>query len=645
MAKRMAAWTLPALVISIFFASYCHRPNKESSSLYYSLSDTARYAGMQACRGCHADVYESYIKTGMGQSFHYASKSKSAAGLSLNAVYDSIKNFYYKPYWMGDSLFVDEFRLAGDDTVYKRTEKVSYIIGSGQHTNSHLCSFNGYLFQAPITFYTQKRQWDFAPGFEEGYNSRFTRPVALECMTCHNGLPTLAAGSVNKYVELKTGIDCERCHGPGAGHVRLKQAGVLVDTATQIDYSIVNPRDLPRDLQMSLCQRCHLQGLAVLRKGKSFDQFKPGMNLSEVWDVFLPEAPASRGKFIMASQAERLRMSRCYIQSDMSCITCHHPHISVKETPVEVFNNKCQRCHQEKSCTESMAARQANNDDCCGCHMPKSGSIDIPHVFITDHYIRKNNASELATLDSAKSSKVKEYLRLKCFTRQHPPASTMAEAYLSFYEKFSPREYLLDSAASWLFGKAKSNMPEETIHYYYLKKDYNNLVAAGNSLPKDSVYDAWTYYRIGEAHYALGNFVPAATYFRLACEQQPLHAEFQNKLGASLTHLGKYDEAKSVFRNILNEQPKFEAAWSNLGFLLMREGNLKTAEQYFDNALALNPDYEQALVNKVSLYMNTGRIAEAKKLALRITELSPNNVQAKLLLQGFAQHEGNDFEP
>ncbi len=587
---------------------------------------------MQACRGCHAGIYDSYIKTGMGQSFGLALKSKSVAEFNSRAIYDSIHDFYYKPFWNDDSLYVEEFRLEGKDTVHRRTEKVSHIVGSGQHTNSHICSFNGYLFQAPITFYTQKHQWDFAPGFEAGFNSRFTRVIGLECMTCHNGLPEFEEGSVNKYKIVRLGIDCERCHGPGEAHVNSKLKSETIDTSKHIDYSIVNPKKLSRDLQMSLCQRCHLQGLAVLKKGKDFDDFKPGMNLSDVWDVFLPETNENRNKFIMASHPERLRMSKCYNSSDLSCITCHNPHVSVKETPVESFNGKCKNCHQSKSCTEKMEVRNEKKDNCSGCHMPKSGSIDIPHVFITDHFISKQ-LHQPATMDSNELNKVKSYLRLKCYTQDNPSAAIMAEAYLSFYEKFSPREYLLDSAATYLFGEKTSAMTEEMIHYYFLKKDYSNLVTAGNKIQKDSIQSPWTFYRIGEAHYLLGNYLPAFQYFNEAYEMQPLNFDFQNKLGAALTQLGRFDEAKRVYERILSEHSKFEPAWSNLGYLLMREGDFKKAEEYFDKAISLNPDYENALVNMASLCMNTNRMAKAKELALRIIEINPQNMQAKMVLQ------------
>ncbi|HET8962747.1 MAG TPA: hypothetical protein VFM99_02535, partial [Chitinophagales bacterium] len=84
----------------------------------------------------------------MGQSFSAATQKKSAATFNLHAViYDKYQDFYYHPFWKNDSMYIMEFRLKGKDTIFKRIEKVDFIIGSGQHTNSHMHSSNGYLYQ------------------------------------------------------------------------------------------------------------------------------------------------------------------------------------------------------------------------------------------------------------------------------------------------------------------------------------------------------------------------------------------------------------------------------------------------------------------------------------------------------------------
>jgi hypothetical protein len=399
--------------------SQCGEKKETAIPLYASLNDTVKYVGMQMCRQCHADKFETFMHTGMGMSFDKASFKKSSARFGdREIVYDSYKDFYYHPYFSHDSLFVREYRLKGKDTIHSRTEQINYIVGSGQHTNSHIMNVNGYLHQAPVTFYTQRGKWDLPPGFENGSNSRFGRKIELECISCHNGYPEMVDGSENKYTAVPNGIDCERCHGPGEQHVKEKMAGKTMDVTKEIDYTIVNPAKLPVDLQMDVCQRCHIQGNAVLRPGKSFFDFRPGMKLSSVMNVFMPKYAGANEKHIMASHAERLKMSPCFLvtngkqqeeaagklfssKATFTCITCHNPHISVKVTDKNIFNDKCKSCHGDAistthvtdlamtSCTEKPDIRAKVENNCYGCHMPKNKTTDIPHVITTDHFIRK----------------------------------------------------------------------------------------------------------------------------------------------------------------------------------------------------------------------------------------------------------------
>src|SRR5687767_2190760 len=146
--KSIRFYKIAIPVVTVFLLcllSVCRNSETAKVESYLNLSDTVGYVGMQTCRSCHEDVYRTFIKTGMGQSFFFATKEKSAADFNGDVVYDSVKNFYYRPFWKEDSLFVQEFRLEEKDTVYNRTEPISYIVGSGQHTNSHICNFKGYL--------------------------------------------------------------------------------------------------------------------------------------------------------------------------------------------------------------------------------------------------------------------------------------------------------------------------------------------------------------------------------------------------------------------------------------------------------------------------------------------------------------------
>ena len=165
--------------------------------------------------------------------------------------------------------------------------------------------------------------------------------------------------------------------------------GNLTDTAKYTDYSIVNPANLSIELQNDLCARCHLQGNAVLQPNKSFFDFLPGMRLSDVMDVYLPRYSNSDNDFIMASHVDRMKLSACYIESkeQLSCVSCHNPHLSVHKVPDNFFNSKCLDCHVSHDCQEEIEYKMDVDNDCVSCHMPKSTTTDIPHVRITDHKI------------------------------------------------------------------------------------------------------------------------------------------------------------------------------------------------------------------------------------------------------------------
>ncbi|MGB0178254.1 MAG: hypothetical protein ACPF9D_13900, partial [Owenweeksia sp.] len=383
----------------------------------------------------------------MGSSFGVADTAKSIAQIHKNTtIYDPYSKYYYHPHWIRDSLFLDEFRLdEKGDTIFKKTQKIDYVVGSGQHTNSHIFAQGEYLYQAPFTWYAQKGTADLPPGYEQGHNLRFNRQVGLECTGCHNSMPTgFVPGSVNRYKEIPGAINCERCHGPGELHVKRMLNGDYVDTAYATDYSIVNPRKLSVELQFEVCQRCHLQGNAVLQEGRSFLDFKPGMKLSEVMNVFLPRYSNSDNRFIMASHVDRFKQSECFKQSEeYNCASCHNPHISVKETNVRRFNDQCKSCHgntAKQVCSAPEKLLKAEDFNCVKCHMPASGPVDIPHVTVHDHYVRKPLKVKTDTTG------ISRFLGLTAINNPNPDLRSKTLAYLQQYERFDPFPYYLDSA-------------------------------------------------------------------------------------------------------------------------------------------------------------------------------------------------------
>lgn len=593
---------------------------------------------MSQCASCHSNIYHSFLQTGMGSSFGPATKIKSAAQFGKNqVVYDKFRDFYYHPFWQNDSMYIMEFRIYKKDTIYKRIERVDYIIGSGQHTNSHLTNINGYIYQLPLTWYAQKQQWDLPPGFENGRNIRFTRNIDVECMSCHNAMPVMQKGSNTEFLSIGNGIDCERCHGPGEIHIKEKLAGKIVDTATQIDYTIVNPKKLNWQLQVDLCQRCHLQGNAILKSGKSFTGFRPGMKLSDFVDVFMPKYDGNNHSFIMASHAQRLQMSKCFIESNkqtsnnenkkfnslnLTCITCHNPHVSVKVTGKEIFNNACIKCHQKDNfCSENKQILLAQNNNCVGCHMPRNGTEDIPHVTVHDHYIRKPEK----TIDA---NAVSTYAGLYCVNNAEPNIQSKTSAYLMYFEKFEGKNSSLDSAWFWINKLNNKEALPHKIHYFFLLNQYQNIVALSSQIKNP---DAWTAYRIGQSFQHTKDYINAEKFYKIAADESNNQIQFLTKLGSVKILNNKLDEAIEILKFSLNKQPKQEEALINLGFAYLQKQNINDAIYYYNMALALNPDNTQALYNRGVLLYQQKNTNAAKNDISNLLKLQPNNSEIQSL--------------
>jgi tetratricopeptide (TPR) repeat protein len=426
------------------------------------------------------------------------------------------------------------------------------------------------------------------------------------------------------------GIDCERCHGPGSLHVTQKQQGTIVDTSTQTDYTIVNPRKLSIEQQNNLCQRCHLQGIAVLNDGSRFDDFLPSNELSKTMNIFMPTYSGSENHMIMASHVERMKMSNCFVTSgQMSCITCHNPHVSVKVTPKQQYIDACQGCHSAKdTCSESFALRDEKKQDCITCHMPKNGSIDIPHVAVTDHFIRRKPAVENA-------DEIVAFIGMTCYNNNKVDDRTMARAYLEFYERYEPSKAFIDSAFLYVekagIDKEKSHDPE-IIRAYYLLEAYDKVITLASTLKPAELKDAWTCYRIGESYLKTRQYLQSIPFLQRATSLKPFALDFLNKLGNAYIGAGRNEDAKKVFQQIINEHPKHTDAYASLGYLMMQEQRFNEAAAMLQRSIMLDPDQLQVLINLAVVYHQKGADVLVKPLLWKALALQPDNRQVQAML-------------
>ena len=259
-------------------------------------------------------------------------------------------------------------------------QRVAYTIGSGSHAFGYLIQVGNHLFQSPLAYYTKRKAWDVAPGYEQDSHPDFTRPVTEECLSCHSGKALPLKDTLNQYQTnpfAAEGITCDRCHGPTENHLKSPVPG-----------SIINPAKLTGAARDSICEQCHLAGeLRIPNPGKSITDFRPGQKLEDTYTIYLAAQPAGNGIKVI-SQAEQLRLSVCSRMSAgrLWCGSCHDPHD--KPAPANAaayYRERCLTCHG--ATLEKTHA--APGRDCVECHMPQQPAKDGGHTAFTDHRIAR----------------------------------------------------------------------------------------------------------------------------------------------------------------------------------------------------------------------------------------------------------------
>ncbi len=369
-------------------------PRLTADTPFLNVRPEVRYVGDEACAGCHSKHSASYRQHPMGRSLAPIAQvaNRQRYEEAVHNPFDA-DGFQYRIEREGDRVFHRETcKDSQGQVIADQRVEIHHAIGSGTHAYSYLIEREGYVFQSPITWYTQKGIWDLSPGYH-GRHTSFERPVRAECLFCHTNRVEPTGDALNHYQQPifhGHAIGCERCHGPGELHVARRERAELV---AGLDETIVNPAHLSQPLRESICQQCHLQGaVRVVRRGLDVDSFRPGLPLHLFWSVFV--RPPEFADTLLVSHVEQMHESRCFRDSrepkKLGCISCHDPHsVPASEKKVEFYRDRCLKCHEDQSCKLPPATRRATvrDDSCIVCHMPKLDTADITHTAITDHRV------------------------------------------------------------------------------------------------------------------------------------------------------------------------------------------------------------------------------------------------------------------
>jgi hypothetical protein len=366
--------TLGIIAGCLLFLTKCINNQKDKYGDTVHVNKYAAYARSASCASCHRSVYESHINTA---HFH---TSEIAAEKNIHGSFDTGKNTF--SYSTGGMIAMEKrpegfFQVAYFNDVEKKKERFDITIGSGTKGQSYASWADHKLVQLPITYFTSAGQWSNSPGYPD--KIAFNRPITSRCLECHTtyaekiSAPEKDPEEFDKNIVL--GVDCERCHGPAAEHVKFQTANPAVKTAK----FIINPASFSRQQSLDMCALCHG---GRLQKTKPSFEFTAGDRLP---DYFLIDTTGRdiNSIDVHGNQFGLLAASKCFKYSTtLTCNTCHDPHQNEKGKAI-TFAERCATCHNDEhagnvSCKmKSRLTKEQLNANCVNCHMPEQPSMAI----------------------------------------------------------------------------------------------------------------------------------------------------------------------------------------------------------------------------------------------------------------------------
>jgi predicted CXXCH cytochrome family protein len=606
----MYRWLRLAVAAAVFLASRQGAPAAPQG-----------YADPSACRSCHQAIYDDYQQTPMGRSFFLPAAGRLLGDWEQNnRFYHQPSNRYYEMILDAGRPFVRRYQLDDQGRRINFIEKqVTHIMGSGERAQSYLHqSPDGRIIELPVAWYSQEQSWGMAPGYDRKKHAGFTRQVNHKCMFCHNGYPDAPGerarqgwdADVRFPQQLPLGIDCQRCHGPGAEHVR---AALEPQPPQTIRNAIVNPARLSPARQLDVCMQCHLETTtfrlpeSYRRFGRPFYSYRPGEPLGD-YIVHFDHAPGTGhdDKFEIVSAAYRLRQSACFEKSgaELTCTVCHDPHRRVSpDQRASHYRARCLGCHDATPAlrdTHTGLGENMSESNCVACHMPSRRTEDVVHVVMTDHRIarRKPDRDLLAPLRE-KTDQEQRYQGevVLYFSREGLPAA-VRDLYLGIAQV-----------------KEKANLSA-------------GLPLLAEAVRRQQPPQPEPYFEWAEAQAASGDRQGAIENFRQALDRDPAFVQAHNNLANLLADQRRYKEAIGHYRRALELDPGSADIGTNLGLALLDSGDGTGAIEAFRAAAASHQTYPEAHFNLGSALLAQGQVNEAYDALATALAIEPAHAKA-----------------
>lgn len=603
------------------------------------------YVPDEVCATCHADKAETFADVGMSKSFYRPSADNVIEEFSDTPFFHEPSGRYYLMSLRDGAYWFKRYRLAPDGSqvdVFER--RVDWILGSGHHSRIYLIqSDNGILQELPLSWYSQDGKWAMAPGYEFADHPGVTREVPQRCMACHNAFPEVPEGSDQAGMpnlfpaDMPEGIGCQRCHGPGAEHVRLALTGEA--PLTQVHEAIVQPGKLPREQLYSVCYGCHMQPTVAinspLRPGRGHYSFRPGEDIQDfLTQIDITDDLRTQGeRFDINHHPYRLEQSACFIETadlgedQLGCLNCHDPHVKIKPPERAAhYRQACLACHTLDDAGQPVPARAevvhppiTAEDDCTLCHMPRRRTQDVIEVTMTDHKITRDPGplADLVAPISKIPPQASEVFLLR------PGSLPRDEAHLQqlravLSHSGPPPEWATESLAELLtrMDLQEAGPWADLARFLMMQRRFGAALDVAQRAYALAPDNPATQMALALALMRNDQSDRAIDMLRALAERWPRMADVHYNLGIALALAGDTDAALQSARRAVTQQDTHWPAWRLTAQLFLRKGDNDRAIDAYLEALRIEPGDPRVRNALRETLITEERLEEAARHAL-----------------------------
>lgn len=581
------------------------------------------YVGIGVCAECHAERCTEFQRT---RHFHACVPASGIAspgfapGRGVHPTRDPTLSFEM-------SRSGDEYLATVSQATSQGVNRVAYPIdlayGAGGAGDEMYFSWrDDQLYNLPLGWLYPLNRWGHTVETIE------PREAPSGCVECHNTWAAHAPGTANRFrrSDMILSVTCERCHGPGQEHVAYHRI-----RPKETAHAITHPGHLDRERLIEVCTQCHSN---VKRRGPAFS-YRPGEPLENHFHATPTRHPEED---IVANQIQYLRESKCFQESQMTCITCHKPHGS---SSADAIKKACLKCHAAKDCKEQPKLPAVVSQDCVGCHMPSRVWMNVRFHTSDDQFVPVAPRADhrIAIHPEAKQAVLLAHLRKQSDAQSKAQADDLAKQLADYWLKEAEqrrranrllgtigalREALKVEPGDRVRRRLQSAIAEHA--------EFDRLVLAGNAASQGDRREAIAIFRrileikpdyvpargeLGTMYLLEGDRREAQIQLELAAESDPEDSYCRTALAALAYREGRWEEAETLFARADEIDPGNADTHYGWGTTLMKRQRWVDAEEHFRQALKLDPRHGAGSAGLSEALQRQGRAAEAIEPARR----------------------------